>query len=472
MRRHEILIALVGGAALISLVQAVLGTDPVFCAIAFLALLFFGLPIVVFGYKDIAAVFCSVLLSKYSFFPFLLKTIMGERLDVGLVSPEDTFWVLLAGSMLACLALFLAKLPRVRTPLFNRAFSLAEISRLGVVSAAAGLVFLILHLMFAPHLLDNGEFSAGFGGFGDLAGLVYFGVICLTVVSSAGQSRTGYRMGVYVLLGMVLLISLVANAKAYFTLAVLAYLLAYYFFSVRTKIRYLFYLIAFAVAYALVFAPLVHVLRTPEFREADLAGRIALVEDAVESREYDKGFDDRRAVSTEDYYPSLAGPLMDRLEMIADLDVVVGGVDETNALGWLPVSMAFRSIVPSFLMPGKPKVSDIDIIAYRIGLSWRLEPLKRTLGVFATSYAMLLWPGWMLVTLVLLFGYFLVLRLLFAPSAVGNVVGVYFIAKYAFLFSEQGTEAIIQTLFRGFPIDIAVLLLLIRFALRKPRLRS
>ena len=471
MHRHELLIVLIVLATLVALVQAVLGTGLLFCAIAFLALLFFGLPIVVFGVKDIAAVFCSVLLSKYSFFPFLLKTIMGERLDVGLISAEETYWILLVGSMIACLALFLAKIPRVRRPLFNQRFSLSEVTRLGVVSSITGLVFLILHLMFAPRLLDSGEYSAGFGGFGDLAGLVYFGVICLTIVSSTGQSRARYRMAIYVLLGAILVVSLVANAKAYFTLAVLAYLLAYYFFGVRTKLRYVVYLVAFAVAYVLVFAPLVHVLRTWEFREAGFSERMAMIEDALENREFDKGMDDGRGISTEDYYPSLAGPLVDRLEMIADLDVVVGGIDQSNALDWLPVTMAFRSIVPSVFMPNKPKVSDVDVIAYRIGLSWRLQPLKRTLGVFATSYAMFLWPGWMLVSLVLLFSYFLMLRLLSAASAVSNVAGVYFIAKYAFLFSEQGTEAIIQALFRTIPVDIVLLYILIRFALRKP-LRS
>lgn len=468
MHRQEFLIALLVLATLVALVQAALGTDPVFCAIAFLALLFFGLPVLVFGFQDIGALFCSLLLSKYSFFPFVLKTSMGERLDVGLASAENTYWILLAGSMVACLALFLARLPRIRRPLFNQAFNVRDIARLGVVSSLTGLAALVLHLAFAPRLQDNGEMSAGFGGFGDLAGLVYFGVICLTVVSSAGRSRTVYRVGIYALLGTVLMISLVANAKAYFTLAVLAYLMAYFFFSVRTRLRYLFYLILFAVAYVVVFAPLVHVLRTYEFREADFTSRIAMIEDALENRDFDKEGDLDRAVSTEEYYPSLAGPLMDRLEMIADLDVVVAGVDESNALDWLPVTMAFKSIVPSALMPDKPTVSDIDVIAYRIGLSWRLQPLKRTLGQFATSYAMFLWPAWVLMALLLLFAYFLVLRLLFPSSAVGNVVGVYFLAKYSFLFSEQGTQAIIQTLFRAFPVDVLLLLLLIRFGVGRP----
>ena len=104
-------------------IQLLLGTDEMIVALAFFSLLCCAIPLFLFGIDDIGAVFVFGLLSKYSFFPLWIKTLMGERIDLGLTSPLRTFEMALVGSVIGCLALLLAKFIPVRTQATKLSFN-------------------------------------------------------------------------------------------------------------------------------------------------------------------------------------------------------------------------------------------------------------------------------------------------------------------------------------------------------------
>ena len=79
----------------VAVIQLLLGTQLHILLIGCLLLIIAGSPLLLFGVTDITALFAFGLLSKYSILPFLIKTLIGERIDVGLLDVDKTFMVIL-----------------------------------------------------------------------------------------------------------------------------------------------------------------------------------------------------------------------------------------------------------------------------------------------------------------------------------------------------------------------------------------
>ncbi len=79
-------------------------------------------------------------------------------------------------------------------------------------------------------------------------------------------------------------------------------------------------------------------------------------------------------------------------------------------------AMGIRGALPSFIVQNKSNISDIDLIAYNAGYYPILTTLNHTIGVFGSAYAMFLWPGLVFISLVIIFLYLLMLRLIVLPK--------------------------------------------------------
>ncbi len=134
-------------------IQLLLGTDEMIVALAFFSLLCCAIPLFLFGIDDICALFIFGLLSKYSFFPLWIKTLLGERIDLGLTSPLRTFEMALVGSVICCLALVLAKFIPVKHRLLNYRLTNKQMLLAGYLATIIGLLFLTLHVIFSPVFL-------------------------------------------------------------------------------------------------------------------------------------------------------------------------------------------------------------------------------------------------------------------------------------------------------------------------------
>lgn len=439
-------------------VQLFLGTDEIIVLLAFLSLLCCAVPLLLYGIYDISAVFIFVLLSKYSFFPLWIKTFLGERLDIGLNAPLNTFSVALAGSVIACIALFLTKLIPVKKRVLGFSLSERQMLAAGYLASTFGLFFLTLHIIFGSLMLPSGEMIQGFGGFGSLIGPLYFGIVCLTVVSMRSNANPIHKISLLIIFLLIMLLSLRTTAKVYFTLSVFAFVAAIFYFSIRIKKRYLVYLGVFAAFYAYVFAPVLHLTRTTDFQLADIYGKISILEDIFNNYSILTLRDQGNQTYNLTYYPSAGTFLVDRFEMIADLDIAVGGISRKNTIGWIPFQWAFETSLPSFIFPNKPAVNDIDLIAFNAGYFPILTRLNHTMGVFGSAYAMFLWPSLVFITLTTLGAYILVLRLIVSPDLMYNLFGVFFLARYSFNFSEQSVQLLLSSIIRSIPIDVALIL--------------
>ncbi len=450
---------------LLAIAQTFLGTEIQFILMGFVSLIIAGSPLFFFGLFDITALFAFFLLSKYSIFPFFIKTVMGERIDVGLLAVGETFTVITAGSFIVVAALFAAKTIHIRKRFLGFSLSSKELLTLGYVSYGFGFVLTMLHVIVKPTTI-GGEAVGGFGGFGGFIGLLYLGIICATALLVKSDSRKFINKKIILMLAGVLVLSILDNAKLYFTLSLISYIATLFLFGRKISPRYIVAILLLAIFYLGAVVPVIQVLRTDIFKEATLSQRTELVMEFISNSvfgEHDAS-SKMALLFNYEYYPNLHTPIIDRVEMIQDLDIVLDGIHTTNTIGWRPVTMAIKHITPRILAPDKIPEVDVDVIAYQIGLTTHLISLRRTMGVFGVSYAMFMWPGWLIITFFLLLLYFLMVRKVVLPSAFGNIFGIYFLAKYGINFSETGVQNLIGTMLRAVPIDVITILILLRIA--------
>jgi len=447
------------------IVQLFLGTKIMLVMMAFVSLILAGSILFYFGLYDIVALFAFGLLSKYSVLPFLIKSVMGERIDVGLLAVDKTFTVILVGSFLTLAALFAAKTVHIKKKLLDFPLSDKQLQVFGYLTYGLGFGLTMLHVLFKPTSIA-GEVVGGFGGFGGFIGLLYLGVICITAHLAKTDSKRIINKSLVLMLAGALLLSFLDDAKLYFTLSLLAYIATLFLFGRKVTLRYVAGGLLMAVFYAGAVVPTIQVLRMDSFKAASLGQRADMVVDFVKHHV----FESSDATSLQallfhyDYYPNLHTPIIDRLEMVQDLDLVLDGVNSSNKIGWQPIPMALLQITPHFLAPNKIPYADVDIIGYRIGYMPTLMVRRRTMGLFGVSYAMFMWPGWMFISFALMFIFFLLIRKLVHYSAMGNIFGIYVLVRYGINFTEVGVENLIVNMLRGIPMDVITIFIILAMA--------
>ena len=391
-------------------IQLSLGTDVTIVTLAFLSLVICVIPLLLYGIYDIGTLFIFALLSKYSLFPFWIKTLIGERIDIGLTSPILTFEVTLVGSLICCIALLLVKKIPLRIKPVNFNLNNQQVLAAGYLSILFGLLFLILHIIFTPVILPNGEQTSGFGGFGSLVGPLYFGICCITVVSLKANTNPIHKFSLFLLLIIIGLLSLQTNAKVEITLGVFTVGLTVFYFRIKIKLLYVFLTCSFVVFYIFIFAPIIHLTRTNNFKTANFFGKISIIENMIGLYSLQDLDNQSNELFNYKYYPSIHSFFIDRVEMTQDMDIAVGGITSLNTIHWIPVQWAFYSILPSFIVHNKPTISDIDLIAYNAGYYPKLVTLNHTIGVFGSAYAMFLWPGLIFISSGIMILYLLLLK--------------------------------------------------------------
>jgi len=447
----------------VAVIQLLLGTQLHIFLTACLLLIIAVSPLLLFGVTDITALFAFGLLSKYSILPFLIKTLIGERIDVGLLDVDKTFMVILVGSLIVVIALAASKTIRIRKTLLDISFSDVQLKLLGFLAYGLGFVLMMLHVFAHPKLI-GGEITQGFGGYGSFLGLLFLGVVATTAHLAKTDSRRVVNIPIVLMLGGSLIISLADNLKLYFTLSLLSYLITLFIFRRKLSIRYVVVGFLLVLLYVSIVMPTIHSLRTPSFAEANYQQRAEIAMEFIYRHVTRTGGSSLRgaAIVSYDYYPKLHSPIIDRLEMVQDLDVVLNGINRNNTVGWQPVYLALESALPSILAPNKRNEADVDFIAYQIGLTPQLENWRRTIGIFGVSYAMFMWPGWMILTFFLLSSYFLMIRKLVAPSVMGNLFGAYLLVRLGIGFSEADISSPIVTMVRTIPVDLVTIFILLK----------
>ncbi len=455
-------------------IQAVLGAEPVLLVMAFLSLIVPGIVFYLFGIFNITSIFAVILLMKYGAVPFIFKTLMGERVDVGLWATNESFLILTVGSVLILMALMFANIAPIKNHFLKQKYHGCDLShshdskKYGYAFYFVGLTFGFLHLQFKSVILESGQLSGGFGGFGEFSSLLYLGIIFSTVFLVSLRNEKIIDVRIILMLCGALVLSLLSNTKNQFVLSLIAYAATLFFyipgyFRSKRGWRHLICIFFLLIVFVYVVAPLVHITRAIGVSSiSSVTDRAIYLFDNLSDI-----FDTSKTttLSVQDdrvrYFGSVESVLVDRLDMIQDMDLVVSRTSESNLIGWQPIKLSLQSITPRFLYADKPSYNDIDLIAYNIGLTSELGVLRRTMGVFAVSYSMFMWPGWMIVVFFVYALWFITLRVLVRTDLRRNVWAIYFLVKYGFVFTECGVQVLLGIMMRSIPLDIITILLML-----------
>ncbi len=467
-RRDPLVLLWFVASLIIITAQAALGTEPVILAMAFLSVIVPGAIFYLFGIFNITSIFAIILLMKYGAMPFLIKTIIGERIDVGLWALNESFLILTVGSVLVFSALLFANTIPIKKHLLTQEFHSYDLKKYGYIFYFVGLAFSFLHVQFRPVIMESGQLSTGFGGFGSFSGLLYLGIILSTAFLASLSNKKTIDVKIILMLCGALALSLLSNTKNQFVLSLIAYAATLFFyipgyFRSKRGWRHIGYICFLLIVFVYIVAPLVHITRTIGTSNiSTIPERIKYIfnnsSDILEIAE-------AATLSVQDdrvrYFGAVESVLVDRLDMVQDMDLVVSRTNESTLIGWQPIILSLQSITPRFLYPGKPSYNDIDLIAYNIGLTSEQRVLRRTMGTYAVSYSMFMWPGWMAVVLFVYTLWFIVLRVIVRTDLRRNVWAIYFLVKYGFVFTECGVQVLIGTMMRSIPLDIIIIFIVL-----------
>ncbi len=453
-----------------ALIQLPLGADPVVLAIAmastglglfaFLALGAYNLG----AWVALLYTLGNVMVALYA------KTALGQPLDSHLSTPVMSFLVLLVcvGAML--IALLLARRLAIGRPLLGTTGDLRFLSYLSWACFGLGSVFWLLNRWLQRP--DDG----GFGGLALFRDLLVMAVIARTALLLL---RGGRRWNLDVRLGLMmaaaLLMGFLDNQKTAAALPVAGHFLTVLFFRRGLPWRSATLLVAGAIVFVALFAPVIHALRAMGQQQLDLGQRVEFVVqhltqlaanparldefDELAARQFDLG-----------YYDYFGGEgrgqmLLGRFVSVQQIDPVIAGVDRSGPQGGDAVWPALARLVPGFLLPGKPEF----IEAYHTLVHYRLiDPQGGkfpTLPLAGQSYAAYGWVGVALIPFFTFLAFFLAVRKL-GWNLYQNVYAIFFLCSFVLIYSSQGDFGqYMGAVLRNFPL-LTVVFYLIRLSYR------
>jgi hypothetical protein len=160
------------------------------------------------------------------------------------------------------------------------------------------------------------------------------------------------------------------------------------------------------------------------------------------------------------YFPD--NILVDRLEMIQDVDLIVSKAKIGHYLGWPLLLSDVKAIFPAFLV-NKSAYADVDEISFHYGTRPQGLVGFPTVGLFASAFAMFGWLGGSILTYLVILMNFLILKFIAGSSLYKNVWTIFLMALLWLSFSERSVQALIVSILREVPSVVIVILFVLWF---------
>jgi hypothetical protein len=218
-----------------------------------------------------------------------------------------------------------------------------------------------------------------------------------------------------------------------------------------------------------VVTPAIHYMRAPQFKTANISEKVDMISKVVPTL-----LDPETHADIAEKVNTIANPLfryfnndilIDRLEMIQDMDLVVSQAKRRGYLGWPLLLEDLKKILPSFLVE-KSVYGDVDVISFYYGIRPYGLAGFPTMGLFATAFATFGWLGGCILTYLLVLIYFLVIKIIAGPFLYKNIWAIFLMALLWVAFSERSVEQLVVSIFRETPV-LVIMMLLVIFLLKE-----
>jgi hypothetical protein len=451
---------LLGFACTLFALQVLSGTDPVFAILIFLFTVIAGVAFnVAGGLTTTAGVGLTMLALKIVLISQVAKVVFWQPADSYLELPLTTAAVLVVGIASLLLGLILAgDVRRYRgvLPTFDDPRSLL------IAAVVSGLIGGLCNLYVFVSGVDSGvgEIKTG-GGLGIARQLMLctpLSVIFATAhtIVRSGRTRSISPLVVAMLVAA-LAIALTAGTKQGVFEPILYYVLACIAWRFPLR-RTHFMVLVGSLAFALFVAwP---VMQTFKFvaPTASFGERVELARNALENmssvsdfKEAKEGIEDVIASDRYlrfSYYGRYIGWL-DRFSLIEQDDELILATHQQGETGWETIIHAFRSLVPSFIDPDKPKYNTAGFLGKRIdAVGDDDENTQIAFGIVAESFCAFSWLGVLVLPAVLMFAFGHTTSRL-AASLESNAWTVYLIGNLQHSFVESTISSFIQRMTLG-----------------------
>ncbi|MBN1481479.1 hypothetical protein EH223_03865 [candidate division KSB1 bacterium] len=422
------------------------------------------------GIYDAVSLAGFVFLFNTVFFAILLKTFLGQAIDSNLYAPFISFLIIFIVALEVLFAIKLVHIIPVGKPLYKPHNDLSFLKYLAIVCYVLGVLLWILSQLY--HVDPRSQFSSqdkGFGGFATIYPIFYMGIVAGTafVLLSSNQKKSVNKwLFMMILTGVIM--GLFESRKVIVGLTFGYYFFTSFIYRHRITSRQIFVGILLVLFIFFIFAPIVHVYRT-DLWFLPFSQRIDYMKSNADKMiQSNYLFDYFRRVFNQEYslnsyqYFGQNLILIDRFATIQHSDLIIDSFMSRNEMGAELFIQGFDLILPSFINPNKRSISLGDQITWELGLRKYGVVGFPTVPVIASSFAAKKWLG------VLVVPFFIFLLLFLFLKKVGadirrNVFSIYFIVPILVGAHEWSHSQYIVRLFRLFPVQIILLLLIVFF---------
>lgn len=387
---------------------------------------------------------------KLTLFPFILKTFGFETMTENMRAPGITSFILLVAMCTLSLFSFISSNMRVSSSLLSFDFKDKDAKTLAYFLFSIGYVFLLLHTAMRPALLEGGG-EKGFGGFGNLTSIVYLGII--VYLYRLRNQKLTLDLTMICMGSLMLIISLLSNTKHELITFFIAIGLSVWAFKIKIQMKHIVIGLVAAIVLVFVFVPAIKKTRTLEFREATVAQKLELL---LEEQQYEK-----RYVRGQTQYLPVNNPLIDRLDILTETNIIIDGVSRFGFVGYYPVYDAIPKVLPSFIVGKKNPAASSDMILWDIQYRNHGVITRMTPGFVASAYAANGQISFIPILILLLSVFLLPLILLFGNTISNNIWSVFIITKYGLFFTEKPVDALIAIILRDLPLTILQVFLVV-----------
>lgn len=439
-----------------ALAQLVLGASLAVVTFALLAVLFGLLGFAVLGAYNLGSwvgllyALGNVLIALYA------KTLLGQPIDSNLNAPLDSFFALGVTSGGLFVALLLVRRLGVGRPIFKPVRDPHFLAYFSWACFALGVLFWFLNSLF-----QDPE-GSGFGGVALFRDLLFMAVIARTgALLEKSGNRRAFDGRLASIIAAAAFLGLIDNSKTVAALAVLSHFVTVLFYRRGLPLRSIIVLVAGALLFGAVIAPMVHALRAMGQQKMSLSERIGFVESNFtalldDPKQFDR-FERLAAGQFAGGYYNYFGKsgtgqmLLGRYVSVQQVDPVIAVVNGSHPWGGDAIWPAFARLMPSFIYPNKPEYSEAYNTLVHYGLVDPEGGKFPTLPLAGQAYAGYGVSGLLTIPFITFLGVLLVMKKL-GWQLHRNIYAIFFFCNFVVVYVGQGDFGqYAGAALRGFP---------------------
>ncbi len=322
-------------------------------------------------------------------------------------------------------------------------------------------VLLLLRIVAGKGLTSRGSY----GAIAFLGSLAYMGIIARTAyLAITSHGRKFLDLTLFFLLLFKKIVGILAFVKEATAVPWLCFFSTIIFFTRKLPRRYATFLIVSGIFFTLLVAPLIHILRGLQLREASLTKEVDLMEYYLPLLlQPDRfSFFAARAESSNNYYHYFGSPkanvLLPRFTSVQQIDPVIAAADAGDKIDKNLALAAVEANLPKFLAPNKPTDTIADTILVREGyVPIYSKGNYPTLPFSGEMYAIFGWGGITAGVFGVFFIYLLVLKKV-GWNLYCNIFSIFLFGSSLYHSNEQSMEDFVGHIIRVFPAYVLIII--------------